>query len=314
MKRIVTLAVLVVWMGVLALPGPAAAEAPGTNGRILFIRDTATCEGCQLTTINPDGSSPHRIPMPTPRPGRRIGSRLASYVETADGRLGTVVFDADGTNQASFDIPDPTLNLPCTFWTPDATRLICEGWDDVHPHRAAGLFSISSTDGSDLVRITRNPYGGHDIPADVSPDGSQIVILRENPQPQASPDRDVHGQHGWVFTDADHRMADRRDLLPAELVARCTQSCTPGTAPCTRSTGRCHPSTIPLDTGGDLLRVQPHMVPGRDADRVRDVPRRHRSDRRVHRRRRRLGSGPGHRHVDQGRRDRLGSNPVESGT
>ena len=38
MKRIVTLAVLVVWMGVLALPGPAAAEAPGTNGRILFIR------------------------------------------------------------------------------------------------------------------------------------------------------------------------------------------------------------------------------------------------------------------------------------
>jgi TolB protein len=187
MKRTICVAVLSIWVGILTPPGLATAEVPGPNGRILFIRDSATCESCQLTTVNPDGSSPHRIPGANAAGWSPDGSRLASYVETADGRLGTVVFDADGSNRTSFDIPDPTLNLPCTFWTPDATRLICEGWDDTRPDRAAGLFSVSSSDGGDLVRITRNPYGGHDIPGDVSPDGSRIVILRENPHHKRRP-------------------------------------------------------------------------------------------------------------------------------
>ena len=31
------------------------------------------------------------------------------------------------------------------------------------------------------MRLTTNPYGGHDIPADYSPDGKRLVFVRENP-------------------------------------------------------------------------------------------------------------------------------------
>jgi hypothetical protein len=76
--------------------------------------------------------------------------------------------------------PDPTLNLACWAWSPRGTRLACEGWDDVHPTRPAGVFTVRSSDGGDLVRVTANPYGGHDIPGDYSPDGTRIVFGREN--------------------------------------------------------------------------------------------------------------------------------------
>jgi Tol biopolymer transport system component len=41
---------------------------------------------------------------------------------------------------------------------------------------------MRSSDGGGLRRLTANPYGGHDIPADYSPDGSFVLFLRENPQ------------------------------------------------------------------------------------------------------------------------------------
>ena len=54
-----------------------------------------------------------------------------------------MVFDPDGSNATTFAIPDPTLNLPCVTWAPDASRLLCESWDDTHPHRAPGLYTVS---------------------------------------------------------------------------------------------------------------------------------------------------------------------------
>jgi Tol biopolymer transport system component len=166
------------WIGLVA---PAQAKAPGPNGQILFVRDTRTCEGCHLTTLNPDGTHGQEIPNGSESRWSPDGSRIASIFFQDDGRLGTMVFDPDGSNATTFAIPDPTLNLPCVTWAPDASRLLCEGWDDAHPHRAPGLFTVEATDGQDLVRLTRNPFGGHDLPEDFSPDGTRIVFLRENP-------------------------------------------------------------------------------------------------------------------------------------
>lgn len=166
------------WIGLVA---PAQAKAPGPNGQILFVRDTRTCEGCHLTTVNPDGTHGQEIPNGSEARWSPDGSRIASIFFQDDGRLGTMVFDPDGSNATTFAIPDPTLNLPCVTWAPDASRLLCEGWDDAHPHRAPGLFMVEATDGQDLVRLTRNPFGGHDLPEDFSPDGTRIVFLRENP-------------------------------------------------------------------------------------------------------------------------------------
>jgi TolB protein len=101
--------------------------------------------------------------------------------ETADHRLGTLVMSADGSDVTVFPIPDPTLFLPCAQWSPDGKKLLCEGWDETNPGRLPGLFTIDSSDGSHVTRLTTNTLGGHDIPGDFSPDGSRIVFLRENP-------------------------------------------------------------------------------------------------------------------------------------
>ena len=185
-----------------AVGGSALAKVPGPNGRILFVRDTRNCEGCHLTTINPDGTHPDRIPDGSGAGWSPDGSQIASAWVAPDGRLTTAVMDADGSNQTVFDLPDPTLNLVCIVWSADGTRLLCEGWDDERPHRAAGMFSVSATDGQDLIRLTSNPYGGHDIPNDTSPDGTQIVFTRENPQR-------THRPLGTVVSDSDGSNATR---------------------------------------------------------------------------------------------------------
>ncbi|MEO7665258.1 MAG: hypothetical protein ABIV26_09040 [Candidatus Limnocylindrales bacterium] len=75
-----------------------------------------------------------------------------------------------------FDSPDATLNLGCFAWSPDGSRLACEGWDDTDPTRN-GLYTVRASDGGDVTRLTTSP-DGHDIPGDYSPDGRQIVLLR----------------------------------------------------------------------------------------------------------------------------------------
>jgi len=203
MRRVGTLVmVLAIAWSVVAAATPAVATVPGSNGRILYTFDTRDCDDCHLTTIDPDGTDATEIPDAFAARWSPDGARLATGGLTDDGRITTVVMDADGSNRTTFDIPDPTLNLGCIVWFPDGARLLCEGWDEVHPHRAPGMFSVDATDGGDLVRLTRSPFGGHDIPGDVSPDGSRIVFLRENP-------KRAHRQLGLFVADADGSDATR---------------------------------------------------------------------------------------------------------
>jgi Tol biopolymer transport system component len=53
-----------------------------------------------------------------------------------------------------------------------------EGWDDSDPDRN-GVYIVGVPDGKGLTRLTKNP--DHDVPMDFSPDGSQIVFLRAEP-------------------------------------------------------------------------------------------------------------------------------------
>jgi Tol biopolymer transport system component len=77
--------------------------------------------------------------------------------------------------------PEPTLNQGVGPWSPNGRRLAFEGWDDAHPEIVPGVFTMRSEDGAHLKRVTTNPYGGHDIPADYAPNGSRLVIIRDNP-------------------------------------------------------------------------------------------------------------------------------------
>jgi len=170
-------------MNALAGIAPAAATAPVvTNGRLLFVYDTRACDDCYLTAIDPDGSDPFRYAAGGVGRWSPDGTMIAAVTETPDGRIGTLVMGADGSNATTFDIPDATRNAPCIDWSPDGTKLLCEVWDNVHPRRLPGLFTVNAADGSGLTRLTMNTHGGHDIAQDFSPDGTQVLFLRENPQ------------------------------------------------------------------------------------------------------------------------------------
>ena len=177
---LVTITFLVGIMAIAALP--AGAKVRGSNGRIVFGRFDPAVNDFHIFTVNPDGTNevqllPGIAECPRWSPD---GNKIQVCVFNPKGLLRPATLDPDGSDFRLLDNPDPTLNLGCWAWS-SRGRLACDSWDDVHPNRPAGVFTVRSSDGGGLVRVTANPYGGHDIPGDYSPDGSKIVFGRENP-------------------------------------------------------------------------------------------------------------------------------------
>jgi len=179
------LLVVVTSLGLFALAAiPAGgAKVPDTNGRIVFEQaDPASLGDGFIFTANPDGSNVQQL-VPSHTCCARWspdGSKVSIGALTDDGRITTATVNSDGADYEVKTIPDPTLNLGCGAWSPDGDRFTCEGWDDVHPERAAGLFAVRTSDFGGLVRLTTTPSGGHDIPGAYSPDGHRLVFLRES--------------------------------------------------------------------------------------------------------------------------------------
>jgi Tol biopolymer transport system component len=161
---------------------PAGASPRGTNGQITYDRIDPSTGIQSAFTANPGGSGEHLLVFNTSAGGwSPDGSKLAVAYQLADGRLGTATVNADGTGYTPFPIDDPlgTLNVPCGPWSPDGKQLACETWDNTSPDRG-GIYTISSTDGSNLTRVT-NPNGGDDQPGAYSPNGKQLVFARFDP-------------------------------------------------------------------------------------------------------------------------------------
>ncbi len=94
-----------------------------------------------------------------------------------DKRIGTAILTPDGTVTRVLDIPDRTLNMVCTVWSPDDGRLACEAWDESDPSRD-GIYTVRASDGGGMVRITDPPSGKSDLPGDYSPDGNLLLFKR----------------------------------------------------------------------------------------------------------------------------------------
>lgn len=162
---------------------PAHAVAPGPDGRIAFCRYIVEIDSCDLYTANADGTDERLLvggPAESPH-WSPDGSRLS--VATFVGDLvvtGIVKPDGSGLTPLNTGL---NVNTPAQAWSPDGARLAAEVWSDVDPAFTPGVFTMRSSDGGDLTRLTANPYGGHDIPADYSPDGSSLLFLRERPAP-----------------------------------------------------------------------------------------------------------------------------------
>lgn len=184
MRRLITLVTIFAGalLGLAAAGVPAQAKVPGPNGQIVFGRFNASLGDFQVFTANPDGTRqvqllPGVAECPRWSPD---GTRILVCTANPGGLVRPVTVRPGGSGFRLLDNPDPTLNLACWAWSPDGTRLGCEGWDDANPARPAGVFTVRSSDGRGLARVTANPYGAHDIPGDFSPGDSRIVFLRNN--------------------------------------------------------------------------------------------------------------------------------------
>ncbi len=158
---------------------PAGAGPAGVNGQILFGRFDPAQGDTVIYTVNPDGSHEHQVlpfALECPR-WSADGSRIVTC-GAPDGSSAVIINPDTGSFREVFS-SDPTLFLACPLPSPDGQRLACGQWNQPADPSRNGIYSIRSSDGGGLIRITSNP-GGSDEPGDYSPNGKRLVFGRSD--------------------------------------------------------------------------------------------------------------------------------------
>jgi WD40 repeat protein len=161
------------------------AGRPIHNGRIVFGRSAPGVDETRLFTVNPDGTGEVSLPVSftdcaewSPD-GTKLHITASAY---PGSRLRPAVINADGTGFTLLNGTSNTnLNLGCGDWTPDMSRLVLQGFPETGHPELNGIYSVRASDGGDLTLVSRNPFGGYDAVPQVSPDGTSIVFLRNDP-------------------------------------------------------------------------------------------------------------------------------------
>ena len=168
MLAIASLLLILILAALLAVGGRPF--GPPTNGRIVFGRFDTVQQDTVLYTVNPDGT--HLLKL-------RAETHECPYWSPDSKRITTTeaVMNGDGTGFHTLAIPNGPLFVGCGVWSPDGKRFVAEGWTDTDQSQD-GLYSLRSTDGGDVRRLTTSPFG-HDIPIGFAPDGSSIAFTRD---------------------------------------------------------------------------------------------------------------------------------------
>jgi Tol biopolymer transport system component len=88
---------------------------------------------------------------------------------------------ADGSDLRLLDgVEDRGLNLNCSVFSPDGSRLACQGYSDLE----TGVYTVRASDGGGL----RSVADVEGIPTGYSPDGDEIVFVGEDPDTGSSSD------------------------------------------------------------------------------------------------------------------------------
>jgi Tol biopolymer transport system component len=167
MRKLIMLALLAAGIAaVIALP--AAAKPGGTNGKIVVNVDNSVTGQEQVYTVDPDGTDPQFLANDT-EAGQWSpdGTKIAIIG-------GYVNFDTGAVTDLSLSTLYPDLFLGCGVWSPDGARLACEGLSFEVDPTLNGIYTVRSSDGGDLQRVTSAPFGD-DCPSDYSPNGKRIV-------------------------------------------------------------------------------------------------------------------------------------------
>ncbi|MFL5799054.1 MAG: TolB family protein [Actinomycetota bacterium] len=169
-------------IGLGAIGAPSEAKVAGPNGQIVFARSDPTVGDTVTYVVNSDGSHERRLfpgasELPHWSPDGSMVVIAAQCTDGADDCAATIVNPDTGAFR-QLKMPDPGLFTACWVWSPDATRLACEGQSEADPrpqrHLHHAVVGRRRTD-----QATSTP-GGDDIPGDYSPDGKRIVFVRNN--------------------------------------------------------------------------------------------------------------------------------------
>ncbi len=170
MRKLIMLALLAAAVAA-TVAIPATANPRGTNGKILIGRaDNSVTGQEQVSTVDPDGTDLSLLANDA-EAGQwsQDGTRIALF-------QGILDFDTGVFTSLNLDTLYPDLFLPCGEWSPDDARLACEGFGHTDAN-LNGVYTVRSSDGGDLQRVTSNP-GGDDCPSDYSPNGKRIIFTR----------------------------------------------------------------------------------------------------------------------------------------
>jgi len=167
MRKLIMLVLLAAGIAaVLALP--AAATPSGTNGKIVVNVDNSVTGQEQVYTVDPDGTD-LRFLANDAEAGQWSpdGTKIAIFG-------GFLNFDTG--DYTDLGLPSdlyPDLALFCGVWSPDGSRLACEGFGQTDGS-LNGVYSIRSSDGGDLQRITTAQFD--DCPPDYAPNGKRLLV------------------------------------------------------------------------------------------------------------------------------------------
>lgn len=173
----IALSVATLATSVLAAATTAQASDASSNGRIAFYRHSRTTEVHHVYSVNPDGSRVQRL----------TGSVSAHPHWSPDGTEIAVDAEIDTPTQPSAVIYNAdtgaarqltgTLGRVCYVWSPDGTRLACNG-DGINGETSndPGITTIRSSDGGGLRRVT--DFVG--MPGDYSPDGRWLSLVGDD--------------------------------------------------------------------------------------------------------------------------------------
>ena len=181
MRRLTIIGALAALVALAAMSAtPAGANPPGSNGRIAFDRFDPLLDHHVMYTVNPDGSEEHQLPFGACPRWSPDGTLIAAAC--AGDNSAAIINPDDGSYRVLPRTDPDRLETHCPVWSPDAARLACEGYGQDQFERETdpslnGLYTIRTSDGGGLTRVTSNP-GGADIPGDYSPNGKRLVLGR----------------------------------------------------------------------------------------------------------------------------------------